>query len=123
MNGEFRNDDRPGPRLAPLCAPRGRAPSVPAVEEVSPDRARIAEGWERRFVADRMRVDEVVQVYRELGFEVVADPVASESLESYCRDCRLLVQCDYRAIYTRKRPPTPLAGTGAAGAGEKGIAE
>jgi len=76
------------------------------------DRARIADGWERRFVADRARAEEAKRLYGELGFEVVADPVAPEDLPDGCGPCRLAGELQFRIVYTRRqsgvrRPPDP----------------
>ena len=74
---------------------RGRA-------EVAPDPARIAAGWEPRFVADGARADEAVRLYRELGFEVAADPVTPENLSPDCGDCRVVMALRFQMIYTRR---------------------
>jgi len=71
---------------------------------MAPDPGRIAQGWEHRFVAAGERVEEVVALYRELGFEVVADPVGGEGMDDGCTAC-FAGQVRYSAIYTRRRPP------------------
>ena len=43
--------------------------------ELQADPARIADGWTRRFLTDRGRVEEVRSIYEELGFEVAAATV------------------------------------------------
>lgn len=83
----------------------------------TPDPARIAEGWTPRFAAGPDRIDEMIQLYRELGFEVVADPVRPEDAEDDCRDCRLLALARFRFIYTRPavldaKKPDPRAESG-----------
>ena len=75
--------------------------------EVAPDPARIAAGWEPRFVADGARADEAVRLYRELGFEVVADPVTAEHLSPDCGDCRIVVALRFQMIYTRRPRARP----------------
>lgn len=68
---------------------------------VAPDPVRVAEGWTPRFVVGPDRLEEVVWLYRELGFDVIADPVRPVDMEQDCRDCRLLVQLRFRYVYTR----------------------
>jgi hypothetical protein len=58
------------------------------------DPARLADGWERRFIAEARRAE-----------EVCADPVRAEELGEECDDCQLLAALQFRMIYTRKRPP------------------
>ena len=66
-----------------------------------PGAERIREGWAFRFVADRARSAEAVELYRELGFDVAADPIEPENLADECADCRLLMALEFRMIYTR----------------------
>ena len=59
------------------------------------------EGWEKRFTADEPRLSEAVEQYKEIGFEVLLEPVdtSSEECTSY-----LNVMADrYRTIYTRPK--------------------
>jgi hypothetical protein len=69
------------------------------------DPARLADGWERRFIADARRAEEAIELYSRLGYEVCADPVRAEELGEECDDCQLLAALQFRMIYTRKRPP------------------
>ena len=69
-----------------------------------PDPARLAEGWEHRFTAAGARAEEMISLYRELGFEVVADPVRREGVDPGCTVC-LSGSLEYRVIYTRRRIP------------------
>jgi len=71
--------------------------------QLAPDPARLADGWERRFIADGPRADEAMRLYEELGFEVVADPVPPEALTGDCTDCQLLMLLRFKTIYTRRR--------------------
>lgn len=72
----------------------------------APDPERLAQGWERRFIANGARVDEMVRLYRELGFETVVDPIRPADIGDDCGDCRLVTQLRFRVIYTRPaRPP------------------
>ncbi|MBP8137636.1 MAG: hypothetical protein KAY61_05475 [Candidatus Eisenbacteria bacterium] len=82
---------------------RAEAMRDAALERITPDPARLADGWKRRFVIERARVGDLVALYEEGGFEVVADAVAPEQLEDDCTDCKLVVHLDYVQVYTRKK--------------------
>ena len=66
------------------------------------DPARLAAGWERRFLADGPRAAEAVALYESLGFEVAADPLAGPDLPADCTDCKLATLLAFKTIYTRK---------------------
>ena len=68
-----------------------------------PDPARVAAGWDFRFVADGRRAEEAVELYASLGFEVVADPLAFDRLDQDCADCQIVMLLKYKAIYTRRQ--------------------
>lgn len=72
-------------------------------DQLKPDPALVAEGWERRFTADEQRAKEVTELYAQLGYEVRAEPVRAEELDDDCQDCRTVVSIHFRTIYTRKR--------------------
>jgi hypothetical protein len=97
-----RNDTNGGPArvLGPIVEQEARR--VLSEAQLAPDPARIADGWERRFVADGQRVEEMMALYRQLGFEVCADPVRPELLTGDCEDCKLLMLPDSKTIYTRR---------------------
>ena len=63
------------------------------------------EGWTRRFTALGRRLNEVAELYRELGFEVRLDPVDLDQEETMsaesCKDCFVTIQA--RTIYTRPK--------------------
>lgn len=71
---------------------------------LKPDPALVAEGWERRFIADRQRAEEVMELYRQLGYEVRAEPVRPNELEGECEQCQLVAALQFTTIYTRKKP-------------------
>ena len=92
------------PVRLPVVGPRTPAdPGTVSIPETGtrPDPARTAEGWEHRFVATGERIEEMVTLYRSLGFEVVADPVRREGMEDGCVTC-FSGGLEYRAIYTRR---------------------
>ena len=71
--------------------------------QLVPDPALVAEGWERRFIADSVRAEEAIELYRQLGYEVRAKRVRQGELAGECADCELLMFLGFRTIYTRKR--------------------
>ena len=73
-------------------------------DQVQANPARLAEGWERRFLADATRAAEAIALYQALGYETCADPIRREDLTGDCDDCQLVMLLHYRMIYTR-RPP------------------
>jgi hypothetical protein len=66
------------------------------------DPKRIAEGWVRRFIADRQRAEEAIELYTRLGYEVCADPIIQDELADDCEDCLLVAQLRFVTIYTRR---------------------
>ena len=57
----------------------------------------------RQFTADEPRLSEAVEEYRELGFEVLIEPIDSKEMEGVCSSC-LMAACDqYKIIYTRRK--------------------
>lgn len=82
------------------------------------DPERVRAGWQHRFVAAGARAEEMIELYRELGFEVAADPVPTGGPEDGCAGCFGAGGDEYRSIYTRRpgeEPPEsspPMAPTG-----------
>ncbi len=67
------------------------------------DEAKIlAEGWERRYVADPRAAKEAEENYAQLGFDVLLVPPDPESLKEECSGCKVVVG-DYRIVFTRRR--------------------
>ncbi len=62
------------------------------------------QGWEKRFTIDEPRLSEMVQQYKELGFEVLLEPVDTSSEE--CTGCITAFADRYKTIYTRPRSRT-----------------
>jgi hypothetical protein len=58
--------------------------------------------WERRFVADPERAREVVELYRQAGFEVRVEPGLPEEVREECESCWLVTAGYFRVIYTRR---------------------
>jgi hypothetical protein len=72
------------------------------------DPTRLADGWERRFIADGRRAAEAVELYESLGFEAVADPVKADPYDADCADCQVVMALQFKTVYTRPRKdPAP----------------
>jgi len=85
---------------------QNETPRVLSDEHIAADPERIADGWERRFIANGPRAEEMMRLYRELGFEVVADPVQAGHAGDDCEDCQVVIASQFKMIYTR-RPKIP----------------
>jgi hypothetical protein len=73
-------------------------------DAVQPADLRLArEGWVRRFLADRHRTEEALELYSQMGYEVRAEPLGRDDLPEACEDCQLAVLFDFRVIYTREK--------------------
>jgi hypothetical protein len=59
------------------------------------------QGWEKRFTMDEPRLSEMAEQYKELGFEVLLEPVDFSSEE--CTECMTASPDRYRTIYTRRK--------------------
>jgi len=70
-------------------------------EQFEADPRLVAQGWQRRFMADGRRAVEAMDLYRELGYEVRAEPVGAEEVADECGDCQLLMALRFTTIYTR----------------------
>jgi hypothetical protein len=109
-------DDPSGhPLTGPLASlVRGEALRSEAAIRIRPDPARLAAGWEHRFVIEQRRAADLARLYAETGFEVAVVAVAPEQMEDECGDCQVVAQLQYVSLYTRRScgtapvgPPTP----------------
>jgi hypothetical protein len=75
--------------------------TLPVLPSLGRDEELALGGWTRRFVGSPPRLEEVVQLYRELGLEVHLEPLTPEDLADECGDCRLALAL-FRAVYTRR---------------------
>ena len=107
MGTDDRNDS--GTEGARGLGDEGREPLAESARrflseaQLAPDPKLAAEGWVRRFIADARRAEEALELYRQLGFEVRAEPVRVEEVGDDCQDCRLLMLLQFKTIYTRRR--------------------
>lgn len=60
------------------------------------------EGWEKKTIADEPRLSEIVEMYKEIDFEVHLEPFNPEEEEG-CTDCMKASPETYKVIYTRKK--------------------
>ncbi len=67
-----------------------------------PDPKLIAEGWERRFIADAKRAQDAVEMYEALAQEVRVEAIMPADIKAECQGCWLVLS-QLRAIYTRKK--------------------
>lgn len=83
----------------------GSHPPASALPDLDfpPDPALVAQGWERRFMADPVRAREAKRLYSELGFEVHCAQIKPAELSEVCGDCALETCLAYVTIYTRKK--------------------
>jgi hypothetical protein len=66
------------------------------------------EGWEKRFTTDEPRLSEMMEQYKELGFEVLLESVDTSSEE--CTSCITAFSDRYKTIYTRHPLPQTRKG-------------
>ncbi len=98
-------DDRKAERelaasLGPLIEQEAQRLLSERVLEGDPER--LADGWERRFIADGRRAEEAIELYEQLGYEVCADPVRRDDVGEDCDDCQLVALLKFVTIYTRR---------------------
>lgn len=70
---------------------------------IEPDPVLIADGWKLRFTGDSRRVQEAVDLYSEVGFEVRTVPVEPAQLSEECEGCQLVAALHFQTIYIRQR--------------------
>lgn len=51
------------------------------------------------------RLKEAVELYQQLGFQVLVDPVPAETFPDECEGCQLVALLALRSVYTRRPPP------------------
>lgn len=67
-----------------------------------PDPELVAQGWERRFIADARMTRDALETYSELGYEVRLEPIDVEGLKDECTGCKVLLE-KFSVVYTRKK--------------------
>ena len=76
---------------------------MPQMLEAKSRRAqREAEGWQRQFIADPTRLEEMVEFSQSLGFEVRVEPACEEMRLQECASCFEEVCHKYKTIFVRR---------------------
>lgn len=76
--------------------------------ETSREKILTAQGWTRQFITNEPRLSEAVQMYRELGFEVLLEPLPEEPESGPCEGPEVCSACfkgvedQYKIIFTRR---------------------
>jgi hypothetical protein len=73
--------------------PGCRLPADPGLRE---------QGWEWRCNADALKVDQIVESYRELGFEIRLEPINLNGLAASCGGCKPAL-AQSTAVYVRAK--------------------
>lgn len=79
----------------------------PGEMTVRADPELLAKGWIRRNVVDPERVEELVALYQELGFETLIRSPTPEAFGPHCESCAEEACSRYFMIYTRLPGNTP----------------
>jgi len=66
------------------------------------DERLLKEGWTKKFTCDADRVDEFVETYTSIGFEVRVEPVSPDDPDLTCQTCFAGNREGYKMIYTRR---------------------
>jgi hypothetical protein len=69
---------------------------------MTPEETLIGEGWKKQATYDDPRLSEMVEIYRQIGFEVHLEPFKPEN-EDDCTGCMQSTPGLYKTIYTRKK--------------------
>lgn len=100
-NTDQQSIQNPPRQLSALVEQEARR--VLAETQLRPNPALVAAGWERRFIADARQAKEAIELYTQLGFEVLVEPVQAAEMGEDCEDCQVLVLLQFKTIYTRKK--------------------
>ncbi len=74
--------------------------------QLETDAVLFAAGWERRFIAEPQRAEEMAQMYRELGYAVRLEPVKLINLKDECAGCQVVFE-KFLAVYTKRGNRSP----------------
>ena len=72
----------------------GDSPSLPVAQQI--------DGWEARFIGQEPRLSEIIEMYREIGYEVLVEEFSSSSCDSCCKSCFDESSVPQMVVYTRK---------------------
>lgn len=68
---------------------------------MSREKELAADGWVKRTTYDEPRLSEIVDMYEEMGFEVLVEPFDPAD-EPGCSECMKIDAARYKTIYTRQ---------------------
>lgn len=86
--------------LSSLVEIEAKRAKIEAALKPNPDL--LADGWERRFITDANRAPELIELYHELGFEILSEDVDPKEFNEACKDCGLMTLIPLKTLYTRK---------------------
>ena len=69
---------------------------------MAPAEKLVSEGWKKQATYDEPRLSEMVDTYKEIGFEVHLEPFNAAN-EQGCSGCMALFPDQFKTIYTRKK--------------------
>ena len=76
---------------------------MPLPAESKSNRAALeAQGWQRQFTTDQTRLEEMVDFYQSLGYEVLVEPACDELPLPECQSCYEKFCDKYKTIYVRR---------------------
>ena len=64
----------------------------------------ISQGWEKQSTNDEPRLSELVETYKEIGFEIHLEPFNPDE-EPGCTECMKISPDIYKTIYIKKKSP------------------
>ena len=85
------------------------SPSFKIPQRTRSENELTAEGWTRKFVGGPPRLNEMVELYKSLGFEVWLEPQDLSEFADECEDCTLAL-IFFRVVYTRPRKDSTSPG-------------
>ena len=59
-------------------------------------------GWEKQDIYDEPRLSEIVELYEEMGLEVLLEPFNPDD-EPGCVECMKVTPDKYKTVYTKKK--------------------
>jgi hypothetical protein len=78
-----------------------------AAGRIEGDPTLLAQGWDRRFVAEGARAAELSQLYESLGYDVLCKPIRPEQIGGSCAGCQAAILASFCLIYTRRNGERP----------------
>lgn len=76
---------------------------MPLPAESKSNRAALeAQGWQRQFTTDETRLEEMVDFYQSLGYEVRVEPACEDLPLPECASCYEKFCDKYKTIYVRR---------------------